>query len=46
MITWHGFSYGYDADNKDWYVTNIKTGETFIFCSFEDADRFVETHRA
>ena len=46
MITWHGFSYGYDADSKEWYAVNIKTGETHIFYSFEDADRFVETHRA
>lgn len=46
MIQWHGFNYGYDAERKEWYAINTKTGERHTFCSYEDANRFVENHRA
>lgn len=46
MIIWHGFNYGYDADRKEWYAINTKTGERHTFSSYEEANRFVEYHRA
>ena len=46
MITWHGFNYGYDANKKEWYVTNRRTGETQWFYEYELALDYVETHRA
>ena len=46
MIIWHGFNYGWDEEHKEWYALNTKTGERYTFSSYQEANRFVENHRA